>query len=115
MAISQFLDQLDRVRTHDRVLSSLAGICQRFQSPPGFELQSSGHTVMISEASNEKGTDGFNSVWVRMVHRLPGLLSPGIKGGNLNEPESAGGGTLVNRWSDKPGEAKARKRTIHLR
>jgi hypothetical protein len=70
MAISHFLDQLDRVRTHDRVLS-LAGICQRFQSPPGFELQSSGHTVMSGEASNEKGTDGFNSVWVRMVRRLP--------------------------------------------
>jgi hypothetical protein len=41
---------------------------------------------MISEASNEKGTNRFNFVWVRMVRRLPDLLSTGIKGGNLNGP-----------------------------
>ena len=38
---------------------------------------------MSGEASNEKGTDGFNSVWVRMVRQFAGLLSPRDKGWKL--------------------------------
>ena len=40
---------------------------------------------MISEASNQKArTDSF-CLGAHAVRRLPDLLSPGIKGGNLNE------------------------------
>ena len=41
---------------------------------------------MISEVSNEKARTGFSSLGAHGVRWLPNLLSPGIKGGNLNEP-----------------------------